>query len=211
MNRGSPQINSELMLFSPFLFPYRNRLRPIPADLQAPSIIQGPQYSHLQNGSRGRSASDADRTPRQSPQSPSGELDQAETQLIQDVIASRRSSYALPPSPGEQEVVGSHFHDMDLCILLHQLDERHTHEVVKKALRKAIRQRVKKLGLKYDPAVSILITLVVDNLVLISSNSQLSSTGIRSTIMIPEFTLNPTISQICLMYGNYFKAPTSPY
>jgi hypothetical protein len=87
-----------------------------------------------------------------------GELDQTEAQIIQDVIASRRSSYALPPSASEQEVVDSHFHDMDLCILLHQLDDRNTHEVVRRALRKAIRQRVKKLGLKHDSAVGVLLS-----------------------------------------------------
>ena len=47
-------------------------------------------------------------------------------------------------------MANSHFHDMDLCILLHQMDDYNTHEVVKKALRKAVRQRVKKLGMKYD-------------------------------------------------------------
>jgi hypothetical protein len=88
-------------------------------------------------------------------------LNQIEAQLIKDVIASRRSSYALPPSASEQEVVDSHFHDMDLCILLHQTDDPNTHEVVKKALRKAIRQRVKKLGLKYDSAVSVSLLLIV--------------------------------------------------
>lgn len=84
------------------------------------------------------------------------ELDPNEAQLIRDVIESRRSSYALPPSTLEPEIAKSHFHDMDLCILLHQMDDYNTHEVVKKALRKAVRQRVKKLGMKYDTAVSVL-------------------------------------------------------
>ena len=123
--------------------------------LQVPSFFQGPQ-----NGSPRRPTSGGVRTPRQSPQSLSGELNQTEAQLIKDVIASRRSSYALPASASEQEVVDSHFHDMDLCILLHQLDDPHTHEVVKKALRKAIRQRVKRLGLKYDSMVSLLLLIV---------------------------------------------------
>jgi hypothetical protein len=65
--------------------------------------------------------------------------------------AGNRTSYA--PSTLEPEIVHSHFHDMDLCILLHQMDDNTTHEVVKKALRKALRQRVKKLGIKHDQEV----------------------------------------------------------
>jgi hypothetical protein len=33
------------------------------------------------------------------------------------------------------------------------MDDNTTHEVVKKALRKALRQRVKKLGMKFDQEV----------------------------------------------------------
>lgn len=94
---------------------------------------------------------DKDKTPTPSrAQSPSVELDQNEVALVREAIASRRTSYAAPPSQLEPDVVDSHFHDMDLCILLHQMDDYNTHEVVKKALRKAVRQRVKKLGMKYD-------------------------------------------------------------
>jgi hypothetical protein len=39
---------------------------------------------------------------------------------------------------------------MNLCILLHQLDDPSQHEVVKKAVRKAVKARVKQLGMKYD-------------------------------------------------------------
>ena len=82
--------------------------------------------------------------------SPTGELDPNETKMVRDAINSRRTSYAASPSALEPEVANSHFHDMDLCILLHQMDDYNTHEIVKKALRKAVRQRVKKLGMKYD-------------------------------------------------------------
>lgn len=122
-----------------------------PSKSKAPSL-----HSRGHNGSK-RSVveGDGDRTPRaQSPSiramSPSVELDHNEAQLVRDAIASRRTSYAAPPSNLEPEVANSHFHDMDLCILLHQMDDYNTHEVVKKALRKAVRQRVKKLGMKYD-------------------------------------------------------------
>jgi len=42
---------------------------------------------------------------------------------------------------------------MNLCILLHQLDDPSQHEVVKKAVRKAVKARVKQLGMKYDNEV----------------------------------------------------------
>jgi hypothetical protein len=86
------------------------------------------------------------------PHSPSFSLNQAEEEMVAKALAERgagnRTSYA--PSTLEPEIIDSHFHDMDLCILLHQMDDNTTHEVVKKALRKALRQRVKKLGMKYD-------------------------------------------------------------
>ncbi|KAI6046149.1 hypothetical protein EDC04DRAFT_1876676 [Pisolithus marmoratus] len=86
------------------------------------------------------------------PHSPTCSLDAEEERLVALTLEARgtanRTSYA--PSTLEPEVANSHFHDMDLCILLHQMDDVNTHEIVKKALRKAVRQRVKKLGLKYD-------------------------------------------------------------
>ena len=92
------------------------------------------------------------------PPSPSFSLNPDEEEIIAQTLAARgagdRTSYA--PSTLEPEIVHSHFHDMDLCILLHQMDDQSTHEVVKKALRKAVRQRVKRLGMKYDAEVSML-------------------------------------------------------
>ena len=67
-----------------------------------------------------------------------------------------RTSYALStvaPSALEPEIQNSHFHDMELCQLLHALDQP-MGEPVKKAVRKAVRARVKKLGMKYDNEVS---------------------------------------------------------
>ena len=70
-------------------------------------------------------------------------------------IPRTRTSYALStmaPSALEPEVQNSHFHDMELCQLLHALDQP-MGEPVKKAVRKAVRARVKKLGMKYDNEV----------------------------------------------------------
>jgi hypothetical protein len=120
------------------------------------------QHSHHTHQSQSRARSparmeeDGRATPTPSrPHSPSFSLNQAEEEMVAKALAERgagnRTSYA--PSALEPEIVDSHFHDMDLCILLHQMDDNTTHEVVKKALRKALRQRVKKLGMKYDQDV----------------------------------------------------------
>lgn len=58
------------------------------------------------------------------------------------------------PSVLGSDIMKSHFHDGDLCVLLHQETDPNVHETVKKAVRKAIRARVKKLGMKHDNEVS---------------------------------------------------------
>ncbi|KAJ7084369.1 hypothetical protein B0H15DRAFT_888480 [Mycena belliarum] len=85
------------------------------------------------------------------PHSPTLELNQEEAQIVQEALASRtpRTSHYAPSALGS-DIVRSHFHDMDLCVLLQQESDPNVHEVVKKALRKAIRQRVKRLGMKHD-------------------------------------------------------------
>ena len=95
---------------------------------------------------------DHDLTPTPSrPRSPEG-LDDEEARIVNDALAAqtpRTSVYAAPLEPE----VANHFHDMELCILLHKENDPAQHEIVKKALRKAVRQRVKKLGMKYDNEV----------------------------------------------------------
>lgn len=58
----------------------------------------------------------------------------------------------------EPEIQHSHFHDGELCQLLHALDQPMS-EPVKKAIRKAVRGRVKRLGMKYDNDVSIVTSM----------------------------------------------------
>lgn len=79
------------------------------------------------------------------------ELNQEEAQIVADALAGRtpRTSY-YAGSGTLEEGVANHFHDMELCVLLHQENDPNAHEFVKKALRKAVRQRVKRLGMKYD-------------------------------------------------------------
>jgi hypothetical protein len=63
-----------------------------------------------------------------------------------------RSSWA--PTVYTADLKHSHFHDQDLCILLHAAEDDMTHEVVKKAILKAAKARVKALGMKHDMQVS---------------------------------------------------------
>ena len=63
-------------------------------------------------------------------------------------------SYTSAPSALAAEVQRSHFHDNELCLLLHAADDPNSHDVVRRAMRKAIKNRLKKLGLKYDTEVS---------------------------------------------------------
>ncbi|CAK5265770.1 unnamed protein product [Mycena citricolor] len=102
---------------------------------QSPLPVKAPSIASHRTGSTA--------TPIQRPYSPN-ELNQEEEQIVQDTLAGRtpRTSHYAPSVLGS-DVVNSHFHDMDLCVLLHQENDPTVHDVVKKALRKAIRQRVK--------------------------------------------------------------------
>ncbi|TFY63164.1 hypothetical protein EVJ58_g3410 [Rhodofomes roseus] len=102
-------------------------------------------------------ANDPQATPTPSrPISPADDLNADERRMVDNVLTGpqprSRTSYALStvaPSALEPEVQNSHFHDMELCQLLHALDQP-MGEPVKKAVRKAVRARVKKLGMKND-------------------------------------------------------------
>lgn len=88
-----------------------------------------------------------DVTPRARALSPD-DLDQEEARIVRAALAAtpRTSYYAEPLEPG----VANHYHDLELCVLLRQESDPNAHEVVKKAMRKAVMQRVKKLGMKHD-------------------------------------------------------------
>lgn len=81
------------------------------------------------------------------------ELDEEEEEMVRTVL-SRTPRTSMAPSALEPDVQNTHFHDMELCELLHSLDGENLPEVVKKAVRKAVRARVKKLGMKSDNEVS---------------------------------------------------------
>jgi len=81
------------------------------------------------------------------------ELDEEEEEMVRTIL-SRTPRTSMAPSALEPDIQNSHFHDMELCELLHSLDAPNLPEVVKKAVRKAVRARVKKLGMKSDNEVS---------------------------------------------------------
>ncbi|KAI0305538.1 hypothetical protein B0F90DRAFT_1698852 [Multifurca ochricompacta] len=108
--------------------------------LDAPGHINGSPSKHSHGG-----------TPRAL--SPGlDELNEEETRLVENVLnqgtQTPRTSYATTSVLEPNQF--THYHDMSLCILLHQLDDPNQHEVVKKAVRKAVKARVKQLGMKYD-------------------------------------------------------------
>ncbi|TFY81849.1 hypothetical protein EWM64_g2163, partial [Hericium alpestre] len=141
--------------------PYRHA--PTEQDLLHAAQSQGGRSAMSDNRARTngstvkRPARDVAATPTPSrPQSPSSELDEDEAEMVRDLLSrghthdhkTPRTSYAATSVLEPEQF--SHFHDMDLCVLLHQLDDPMQHEIVKKALRKAVKTRVKKLGLKSD-------------------------------------------------------------
>ncbi|KAK1236340.1 hypothetical protein PQX77_000418 [Marasmius sp. AFHP31] len=81
------------------------------------------------------------------------ELNQEEARIVERALASatrtpRTSFYS--PSAIDAELTQSNFHDNELCVLLHQLKAPTTHELVKKVVLKAVKQRMKKLRMAYD-------------------------------------------------------------
>lgn len=86
------------------------------------------------------------------------ELDDRETEIVQNLISSRApgTRTSMAPSTFTSELKHSHFHDQDLCILLHAAEDDMVHDVVKKAVLKAAKARVKSLGMKHDTGVSVI-------------------------------------------------------
>lgn len=125
---------------------------------------QGRAPSHLSMGkapsvtpSKHTRGSQIDResnaTPR--PRTPD-DLNEEERRIVQQALASatpRTSFYS--PSTLDPDVVMP-YHDNELCQLLSHLNQPGTPDAVKKAVRKGVKQRVKKLGMRHDNEVRIL-------------------------------------------------------
>ncbi|THH09805.1 hypothetical protein EW145_g1763 [Phellinidium pouzarii] len=89
-------------------------------------------------------------TPTQSRPASPEELNDYETEIVQGVLSARTPRTSIAPSLLAEELKRTQYHDEDLCILLHAADSDMHHEIVRKALRKAVAARIKKLGLKND-------------------------------------------------------------
>ena len=111
------------------------------------------------------------------------QLDDRETQIVNDALAARTPRTSYYEAPLDSHVV-DHYHDHELCVLLQRESDPSQHEFVRKALRKAIRQRIKKLGMKYDNEVSFFFYFI---LLLPDIFVSLSSCIVNHTmIMIPK-------------------------
>jgi hypothetical protein len=112
------------------------------------SVVEsnGPSYHHHEELERHASR----------PESPFEELNPSERRLLEEqgLLRTPRTSYTIAPSALAAEVQESHFHDNELCLLLHAADDPDAHELVRSAVRKAVKQRLKRLGLKHDREVS---------------------------------------------------------
>ncbi|KAG8748176.1 hypothetical protein FRC12_013921, partial [Ceratobasidium sp. 428] len=75
--------------------------------------------------------------------------DMSERELL-EVLKTPRTSYTVSPSVLAEEVSRTHYHDEDLCILLHAAEDPNQHEVIRKAVRKAAKMRIKRLGVEED-------------------------------------------------------------
>ncbi|KAJ3896248.1 hypothetical protein GG344DRAFT_36908, partial [Lentinula edodes] len=122
-----------------------------------PSSIAPSKQPSVAPSQQGRSSRnrDVDATPTPSrPHTPDmDELNQEEARIVEQALASAvrtpRTSY-YTPSVLDAEVQQSSFHDNELCILLHQLKAPQTHDLVRKVVLKAVKQRMKKLSMNYD-------------------------------------------------------------
>lgn len=115
--------------------------------------------------SKGNGDPEATPVPSRPPSPVPDELNTEEQQIVDNFLmrpSGTRTSYApsaAAPSMLEPEIQNTHFHDAQLCELLHALDQPMA-EPVKRAIRKAVRARVKKLGMKYDNEVRISVFLM---------------------------------------------------
>lgn len=106
-----------------------------------------------------------------------------------DLTRTPRTSYTAftTPSVLAHEVSASHFHDEELCILLHAADNPATHDVVRKVLRKGVKDRVGKLGLDHQREVRcnfrrfLFLILTHHSILSVGSCSQASSRRCSST------------------------------
>jgi hypothetical protein len=133
-------------------------------------------------------------------------LNPAEEEAVRNLLRHQpsynRTSYA--PSSLGPEIQNSHFHDMELCVLMHALDDPSQHELLKKAARKAVRQRVKKLGMKYDNEVSKyarLTSRLFDGLLQSIMELRRNHNHDPTVHLSPDY--QPEWPQVCIVLSNF--------
>lgn len=159
-SQGQPVLNP-MSPKSPTVRAMSPRQQVSPEDLMqvtgalSPRMTNGHSHSHLSGSSGHQHHGHEEQTSAQSrtQSQVDEELDEEEEEMVRTIL-SRTPRTSMAPSALEPDVQNSHFHDMELCELLHSLDAPNLPEVVKKAVRKAVRARVKKLGMKSDNEVS---------------------------------------------------------
>lgn len=115
-----------------------------------PSVVP----SHRTGASKVNGVVDGEKTPTPSRPHTPEELDAHEQQIVDTIASAARTPRTSYYSPSTLEPdVAAQYHDMELCVLFAQLNDPKAHEFIKKAVRKAVRQRVKRLGMKYDNEV----------------------------------------------------------
>jgi hypothetical protein len=115
----------------------------IPNRVLSPTPSNPVQRSHQPSNYGGGA-----RTPTaQHPQSPDEMEREFTEQELVDLLRTPRTNHTVTPSALADEVNRSQFHDETLCVLLHAADDQYQHEVVKKAVRKAVKARIQQLGL----------------------------------------------------------------
>ncbi|RXW23505.1 hypothetical protein EST38_g2325 [Candolleomyces aberdarensis] len=122
---------------------------PTQLSLTKQSSLAGSKNSQLSRGGPPPPMDD-NRSSLRGAQSPDG-LDPEQRRMVNSALLAQtqtpRTSYYAQSVDGE---LMGHFHDDELCQLLRHESDATQPDVIRKALRKAIRQRVKKLGIKYD-------------------------------------------------------------
>ena len=169
------------------------------------SIAKQPSIANSKSASSISSPSRASNVPRDRPNTPTPPrphspeaLDPEEAQIVHDALMGTRTPRTSYYAASLEPEFTSHYHDPDLCALLHKEGDASLHEVVRRALRKAVRQRVKKLGMKYDTEVrSIFISPF--SLLPTLPFSQSNSTRSRTTIMTLAFTIDQITQKYALL------------
>jgi|SRR5882762_10029187 len=125
-------------------------------DLMHAAAHNRSEQPHSNGSPTKRSQRDSESTPMPSrTHSPALDLDDGERAVVRSVLdrgsKTPRTSYAATSVLELSQV--AHYHDMDLCILLHELEDPTSHETVKRAVRKEVKSRIKKLGMRNDTKV----------------------------------------------------------